>query len=299
MRYLVSICALLLLSTALFAQTSIKVENWQTFSPASDEFSVEAPLTLDQRGDNATGSSRKFSGTINGVYVFVFSDPLKKAAGPEQRYSAMVRDVLTQIGQSSDAIATDDPGMRPTSFKDKFGYFHNLTTLRTETRSYIAQTVTLDEKSEIAARFIKSFTLAPNPQVPRPPVGQAELNKQSSVVEGHGTGSGSGSGASSPVPVLPPSATGSPLSSNLKILSKSRPAYTDMARIYGIQGTVILQVEFRSTGEIGAVKALSQLPFGLTETAIAAAQRVTFEPATVEGAPVSVVKRLEYSYSIY
>lgn len=85
----------------------------------------------------------------------------------------------------------------------------------------------------------------------------------------------------------------------VKILSKPRASYTDTARQQGVQGKVVLRVTFQSNGQIGAISAVSGLPGGLTEKAIAAARGITFEPAMKNGSPYSVTRTIEYSFTIY
>lgn len=304
MRTLLSICAITFLTATVFAQASKKVENWETFSPVSDEFTIETPLTLEQRGDNQQRSLRKFSGSINGAFLYVFSEPSKKQNRSAQGYLDMVRDVLPQIGQSADIIPTDGAGSSAVTFKDKFGYWHHLATLRTDARIYIAQTISLDENDATAKRFIGSFGRGQRPMFTQEnDVAEPARVEQKvfpiGVGPGNGTGSGTGSGMGSvgaaPSVAPPPPGT----TSGLKVLSKPRPGYTDLARRYGIQGSVIIEVEFLASGEIGAVKALTQLPLGLTETALSAGKNIAFQPAYENGVPVTVLKKLEYSFAIY
>lgn len=89
------------------------------------------------------------------------------------------------------------------------------------------------------------------------------------------------------------------VTTGLKILSKPRPGFTDAARQNGTQGEVVLRVTFMANGSIGNVSAVRGLPDGLTEQAIQAARRITFEPAVVNGRPQSVTKQIEYSFYIY
>jgi TonB family protein len=86
---------------------------------------------------------------------------------------------------------------------------------------------------------------------------------------------------------------------NVKILSQPRASYTDSARQAGIQGKVVLRVTFQADGNIGAISAVSGLPNGLTERAIAAARSIRFEPAKRNGVPYSVTRTIEYSFTIY
>lgn len=85
----------------------------------------------------------------------------------------------------------------------------------------------------------------------------------------------------------------------LKILSKQRPNYTNKARQAGISGTVMLYVIFAANGKISNVITIQGLGYGLDEEAIKAARQMTFQPETENGKPVSVVKKVAYSFTIY
>lgn len=87
--------------------------------------------------------------------------------------------------------------------------------------------------------------------------------------------------------------------SQLMIVSKPRPGYTDDARINNVQGTVKLRVEFLASGRIGSVEPVHGLPDGLTEQAIEAARRIQFRPKQENGKPVTVTRQIEYTFSIY
>lgn len=113
--------------------------------------------------------------------------------------------------------------------------------------------------------------------------------------DGNGNGRGSGSGDDGDPP--PPKPVG--VTQGLKIVSKPRPGYTDAARTNNIQGTVILRVTFLGSGQIGSISPVKGLPNGLTEQAIAAARRISFEPAKTNGQGQTVTKQIEYSFSIY
>jgi TonB family protein len=100
-------------------------------------------------------------------------------------------------------------------------------------------------------------------------------------------------------PSVPPPVSRFGITQGVKILSKPRPGYTDAARQAYVQGSVILRVTFLASGQIGGVSAVTGLPNGLTEQAIAAAHRIVFEPAMLNGVPQSVTKQIEYTFSIY
>ncbi|MBP7416808.1 MAG: energy transducer TonB, partial [Pyrinomonadaceae bacterium] len=115
----------------------------------------------------------------------------------------------------------------------------------------------------------------------------------SGLGNGNGSGTGDGDGGGGP----PPRAVG--VTQGIKILSKPRPGYTDSARQNNITGTVILRVTFLASGQVGSISPVKGLGNGLTEQAIAAARRISFEPAKTNGVPQSVTKQIEYTFSIY
>lgn len=102
---------------------------------------------------------------------------------------------------------------------------------------------------------------------------------------------------------LPPTPTATPakvgVTTGLKILSRPRPGYTDTARNNNVQGTVTLRITFLASGQIGSVTPVKGLPHGLTEQAIAAAKRISFEPEKVDGISQTVTRNLDFSFSIY
>lgn len=127
---------------------------------------------------------------------------------------------------------------------------------------------------------------------------------------GSGIGSGSGSGIGSGNgdgrgpggvgdPPAPPPARPVGVTQKLRIVSKPRPGYTDSARQNNIQGTVVLRVTFLASGAIGDISPVKGLPNGLTEQAIAAARRISFEPEKVGGVGKSITRQIEYTFSIY
>lgn len=92
-----------------------------------------------------------------------------------------------------------------------------------------------------------------------------------------------------------------PMTANLRptILYKEKAKYTEEARQNKVQGTVVLNVIFTADGRITSIRVVRGLPDGLTEKAIEAAQRIRFNPAVKNGAPVSVRGNLEFSFNLY
>ncbi len=93
--------------------------------------------------------------------------------------------------------------------------------------------------------------------------------------------------------------SGKDVSSKARILEKPEPQYTEPARKNQITGTVVIRAVFSSTGQVTNIVAVSKLPDGLTEKAIAAARQIRFVPATKDGRPVSMYMQLEYNFNLY
>lgn len=84
-----------------------------------------------------------------------------------------------------------------------------------------------------------------------------------------------------------------------KILSKPAVSYTGAARQAGVTGKIRLAVLFAASGEVTYTLVIKPLGYGLDEQAVRAARGIKFEPAEKNGKPISVVRIVEYSFSIY
>ena len=84
-----------------------------------------------------------------------------------------------------------------------------------------------------------------------------------------------------------------------RVLEKPEPGYTAAARKDEITGTVVLGVVFAANGQVTDIKVINGLPDGLTELAVAAAKRVKFKPAMINGRAVSMYIQLEYNFNLY
>ncbi|HEX8370152.1 MAG TPA: TonB family protein [Pyrinomonadaceae bacterium] len=89
------------------------------------------------------------------------------------------------------------------------------------------------------------------------------------------------------------------LKTPVKLLAKPRANYTDNARQAGISGVVRLLVTFSEAGTVKYIIALNSLGYGLEQEAIRAAKNIKFEPEKIDGKPVSVVKAIEYTFTLY
>jgi len=90
-----------------------------------------------------------------------------------------------------------------------------------------------------------------------------------------------------PPPAAPSVASGSAFGdSSLEILFKPKPRYTDEAEALGIQGTVVLEVEFTASNEVRVLRVIRKLGHGLDEAAARAAEQIRFKPARRQGVAV-------------
>ena len=93
--------------------------------------------------------------------------------------------------------------------------------------------------------------------------------------------------------------SGREVTSKARVLEKPEPTYTEAARKNQITGTVTLRAVFSAGGSVTNIHAVSGLPDGLTERAIAAAKSIRFVPATKDGHPVSMWMELQYNFNLY
>src|SRR5882762_8118227 len=89
--------------------------------------------------------------------------------------------------------------------------------------------------------------------------------------------------------------SGKDVTSKARVLEKPEPTYTEAARKNQITGTAA----FSAGGSVTNIHAVSGLPDGLAERAIAAAKNSRFAPATKNGHPVSMWMELQYNFNLY
>jgi TonB family protein len=84
----------------------------------------------------------------------------------------------------------------------------------------------------------------------------------------------------------------------VEILSKPKPAYTEEARALHLEGDVLLDVTFEASGTLRVLGVASGLGHGLDEAAIDAAQKIRFHPAQRDGMPVDHTARLRVVFRL-
>jgi len=142
-------------------------------------------------------------------------------------------------------------------------------------------------------KFFASFRATPSPAASPTPSSAASPAKPFD-----NSGIGPGTGASE-VEDYNRVFTGREVTQKVRILEKTEPTYTESARKFGVQGTVVLRAVFSKNAEVTNLYVARKLPHGLTQKAIDAARAIRFTPAMKDGQPVSMWMELQYNFNLY
>jgi len=93
--------------------------------------------------------------------------------------------------------------------------------------------------------------------------------------------------------------TGREVTAKVRVLEKPEPTYSENARRFGVQGTVVLRAVFAKDGEVTNIHVVTKLPHGLTKKAVDAAHAIRFVPAMKDGQAVSMWMELQYNFNLY
>src|SRR5712672_1370725 len=83
-----------------------------------------------------------------------------------------------------------------------------------------------------------------------------------------------------------------------RVTKRSEPQYTEQARRNHTSGSVVLRIVLKSSGDVGEIKVVNDLPDGLTEECIRVARDMKFEPAMKDGNSVSQYLKVQYSFMV-
>ena len=89
------------------------------------------------------------------------------------------------------------------------------------------------------------------------------------------------------------------VTTKFRIIEKPEPTYTEAARVHQVAGRVVLRAVVGVDGSVQHVLILQSLTHGLTEASIAAARRIRFAPALLDGKPVPCFVQLEYNFNLF
>jgi TonB family protein len=85
---------------------------------------------------------------------------------------------------------------------------------------------------------------------------------------------------------------------DVEILFKPRPLYTKEARSKRLEGEVVLEILFTTSGEVRVLRIVQGLGEGLDESAVRAAERIRFKPAETGGAAIDAVARVRIQFQL-
>lgn len=294
-----------------FAQNEKPITDWVQLERPEDEFSLEVPKGFEfersRDSDDKISARGEFQTSAERFYIFVDTrrEPFQR------RYAEQYLALNSQHVSPIDLAGRD---AAKAEFEDPTGYYHRIVFTHTATRVFTLHTVSRHKVDQIAIRFINSFKLVPriivdgtSTHAPFPPVPSRKADASPSETasgggsqrSGSGEGSGSGSSSNSGKDGNTTLPMAEQTKDELKVLYRHKASYTDFARFYNIQGTVLLRVVFLASGEIGSTTNIRTLPFGLTESAINAAKLMKFEPEKVNGVARTTSRPVSFSFSIY
>lgn len=84
-----------------------------------------------------------------------------------------------------------------------------------------------------------------------------------------------------------------------RLIEKPEPSYTPQAGAEQVEGRVVLRAVVGVDGSVQHVLVLQSLTHGLTEASVAAAKRIKFAPAILDGRPVPCFIQLEYNFDLF
>lgn len=172
-------------------------------------------------------------------------------------------------------------------------------------------------------RFLKSFALSTTtppgtvlspgdvrPDSTRAPSSGVGIGGGEGLGVGLGQGQGNGNAGrnlggvtaqSAPIDDSDPNQiyNGRQVTQKARILSRAEPQYTESARKYQVQGTIVIRAVLSKDGEVTNIKAVKALPHGLTQKAIAVTRQIKFTPAIKDGRQVSQYIQIEYNFNLY
>ncbi len=293
---------LLFLSLTVSAQNEkVPKKNGQIFQPKGEEFTVMTPTSFESLVYDGDVKVRRFTASVDGRFLFISSD-----LSTEPFHFKTVQDLLKQTVYKSKKEKLNNFEVEKISFDYSDDFFHKMWIIKTEQRIYIFHTASEVEDDDIVEKFFKSIKIdrklvnknETTELTFREGVGtsgnDSHRNQKSILGVALDTGISENSNISTSLP--------KPIDSNnspFQIRLKPKANYTDFARFFEIQGSVILRTTFLKTGEIGTVSAITKLPFGLTKNAVEAAKKIKFKPMVKNGINVSLTKNVQYTFTIY
>lgn len=334
MRHLRALLILLLVCSWLQTVRAQAADSWVSVSPAGEQFTIQMPNTPGVNSQQDSFEQFKVDGhtytaSTEGVDYTVWSLVNEDYAvtGPTDNdaylnacadlvWESLLKPLRDQLPKLSKIMSHMSYHGELSKLAPGREYTITLGSRPGLSRIYVAgqqvyvlTALNADANSANTQRFMNSFGL----KTPGLPVA-ATLKEDSTLLPpsanegiagGVGPGRGGSTAGSEPLTgasggtdynrVFP----GKDVTEKARVLSKPEPQYTESARRYAVQGTVILRAIFSNSGEVNSIKVVKKLPHGLTQRAIAAARQIKFTPASKDGHAVSMYIQLEYNFYLY
>ena len=297
-----------------FGQVDPSAEaKWSILEPGGDAFSVETPsaMTVNRMKIDSKRTTLLYAGEHERRYFFVAVD----FPGPEGFFDVVERLIEEYANAEPGPIV--EGATSEYQFKGLDDFHHHIIQTKTSAKIYTFHALSPKENDPMVARFIHSAKIAGKDLLPHPDLA-AQLRQEAEVpkvdngsinssptkaAEPNSAGTGAGSGNTQ-------TATGSNTANessnnkvdenrNLRVRTTPRPEYTRFARAYFLSGTVVIRATFMLNGTVGNVEVVRGLPFGLSGEAIKAAKAIKFDPAIRRGNPATVIRTIEYAFTIY
>jgi protein TonB len=82
------------------------------------------------------------------------------------------------------------------------------------------------------------------------------------------------------------------------VATRVEPAYPDLPRRAGVEGTVELEVSIDASGRVTDVEVLRGLPMGLSDAAVEAVRKWTWKPARSPSGPVASRRTVRIRFTL-
>lgn len=277
-------CVLALLAGNGLAQSAPQRAAWQTYTASGEEFSVDLPTlpaadTEDRFVERLRGNrrEREMGAYADGVAYVIYSYENPK---PQQTLQSFIEERNSRYSRPVQAKRDlTVNGFAGKAFEREGSV---LQFFATDNYLYIFGAYGAPADDPRVKRFFSSLTL-----------GKKRAGKE--VSDGPGLPAEPDTVGDDTSSVY----TGKQVDKKASLALKPEPRYTETARMNAVTGTVVLKCVFSANGMVNNIKVVSGLPYGLTEQAIKAAQKIKFVPAVKDGKYVSMWMQLEYNFNLY
>lgn len=288
--------------------SSEKAADWERYTSAGEEFSVQMPKTPGVAAISrpplmsVVRRGALYTAYEDGTVYFVLSfDNTGQQEDLQVFFSEFQQYGVFNAGATYERELTLD-GFKGKQYRvksDKNDIAGVAQFYRTKRRVYIFEAVGEARSQPAIERFLASVALAQKPKgkdIMSLDADTEELPKESDKPALKPSPDTANSQAAT-TPERP--FTPKEVLRKAVLVTRPEPQYTEDARQNAIAGTVILKAIFSASGTVTNIRAVAGLPYGLTEQAIAAARQLRFIPAIKDGRYVSQYVQIEYNFNLY